>query len=1119
MSRLIARVSVLCFIFITAIGTAAPLVPQSVVSRKFHGGVPREIQLPLTGVPGIECRDTGGSYQIVATFASTVTFSSASVDTGSASVSGSSATGSEITVDLTGVGNAQRIVVKLANVGDGTDANDILVQMDVLVGDTNGNGLVNSSDVSFVQAESGHALTNTNFRTDVTVNGAINSSDVSTVQSVSGTALPCPSALISEVSGDGQIGMADAFLPDPLVVQVLCGESYIPLSNMPVTFSVDPDYGGLSSTNGGTTAATITINTDSSGLAVVYLKTSANASSAPVVSASVTYQDTTNVTQFSEYAGFQPIPTINYAVLDISGTQASTNVYTIALGDDNKAAFSYLSDSNHLTVKTWVDGVVALKQIITPLHTTETYQASAQCAGPNPVTVNRTVTYEPDFLMSSGKVFGTARGLLSFPSGNAGVDLGFESSNGTVALLPSGHSFPTLVCDGQGVSLTAAIENGYGALATGAEFGVTQYQSAGLVSLGGTDHLFQGDPYSFQPLGMNDNGWTILGKFPVFDDATFAVWDTVNFLALPSFPYDINNGGQVVGPIRFSDEKGNQLAPDDLFFWHDGVATNLKDLLNTAQFRQWRSQIGEVNYYSDMIISNASPIDGSSTILFHASNQEDETGNNHADRIFLLKINANGAPIDLHILKLPDGVTLIYGDVVGMNANGIISAIGKPNASAATDHAMLLLPLQLTQVTFSATDESKCHPVVKDRDGHPFSEVHNNASQWRATDLAPSNPSLQGWQDPICFTATSTMTALLQIHALGNWPAGPDIKVRGTGTGTGQGYDFPETEATYNTSNHVITTSAPIVCSQPFQEKRRVDYINSLTISWQISVDGGSSWIPIGSSSNECFVTLSDPTPPKGDGQYKLYQTVLHYACSNAGATDDHTAVANTWSLFAGPSNITAWNPSTKTYQRSLHYYSKPFSVSPQPVSTTGLLREPDGFGECYSFAQLFQDALLANGISSTGIRITPENIEDSYFLVKNLAFTSVGSLVLQDPIYQWRMIFDHLPPEMERLPNPPQPNVYGDLTNSPGVPGQGITTPVEKVFGNHYVVEYDAIYYDPSYGIPHDGPEIAAKGAFEAASIAGYAKSVGFDPFSLKVTKPNGLGAVRFTPISIPHE
>jgi hypothetical protein len=68
-------------------------------------------------------------------------------------------------------------------------------KMGLLLGDTTGNRLVNSSDISQTQAQSGQPVDITNFREDVTVNGTINSSDVSVVQGQSGTAVPPAASL------------------------------------------------------------------------------------------------------------------------------------------------------------------------------------------------------------------------------------------------------------------------------------------------------------------------------------------------------------------------------------------------------------------------------------------------------------------------------------------------------------------------------------------------------------------------------------------------------------------------------------------------------------------------------------------------------------------------------------------------------------------------------------------------------------------------------------------------------------------------------------------------------------------------------------------------------------
>ena len=165
--------------------------PTQVVSRKMHGGAGTfDVNLPLSGPAGIECRAGQGAnannHQVVVSFAAPVTFSSASVTSGVGSVSGTSTAGNDVTINLTGVANAQTINITLFDVDN---AGNVVIPMSVLLGDTTGSGSVNSTDVSQTKLQSGSTASISNFRTDVTVNGSINSSDVSTVKLNSGTAL------------------------------------------------------------------------------------------------------------------------------------------------------------------------------------------------------------------------------------------------------------------------------------------------------------------------------------------------------------------------------------------------------------------------------------------------------------------------------------------------------------------------------------------------------------------------------------------------------------------------------------------------------------------------------------------------------------------------------------------------------------------------------------------------------------------------------------------------------------------------------------------------------------------------------------------------------------------
>jgi Dockerin type I domain len=60
----------------------------------------------------------------------------------------------------------------------------------ILVGDTNGDGTVNSADISQTKSRSGQAVDGSDYRSDLTADGSINSADISLVKSKSGTALP-----------------------------------------------------------------------------------------------------------------------------------------------------------------------------------------------------------------------------------------------------------------------------------------------------------------------------------------------------------------------------------------------------------------------------------------------------------------------------------------------------------------------------------------------------------------------------------------------------------------------------------------------------------------------------------------------------------------------------------------------------------------------------------------------------------------------------------------------------------------------------------------------------------------------------------------------------------------
>jgi hypothetical protein len=185
-------------------GLGTTPVAQSMVSRKTHGTAGNfDVALPLSGTPGIECRSGGptNDHTLLVTFGTNISVTGAvqaEVVSGAAIVGSNgsgnggavSVSGNTVTVPLTNVANAQTIQVRLNGVTNGAGVGNPVLSLRMLLGDVNGSGTVNASDITAAKVQSGASMTNANFRSDLNANGAINASDVSIVKSHSGEGLP-----------------------------------------------------------------------------------------------------------------------------------------------------------------------------------------------------------------------------------------------------------------------------------------------------------------------------------------------------------------------------------------------------------------------------------------------------------------------------------------------------------------------------------------------------------------------------------------------------------------------------------------------------------------------------------------------------------------------------------------------------------------------------------------------------------------------------------------------------------------------------------------------------------------------------------------------------------------
>jgi len=164
-------------------------------SRKRHGGADVfSIELPLDG-SGIECRSSGENqaHEIIFTFAAAVSFAGASVTPTTGKTAeldgppGASANNQEVSLKLKNVSDAQAVRVSLLGVSDGTNTDDVVVQLLVLAGDTNEDTRVNVGDTNQTKSRSGSLTSEDNFRSDLNLDGRINVGDTNFVKSRSGT--------------------------------------------------------------------------------------------------------------------------------------------------------------------------------------------------------------------------------------------------------------------------------------------------------------------------------------------------------------------------------------------------------------------------------------------------------------------------------------------------------------------------------------------------------------------------------------------------------------------------------------------------------------------------------------------------------------------------------------------------------------------------------------------------------------------------------------------------------------------------------------------------------------------------------------------------------------------
>jgi hypothetical protein len=405
-----------------------------------------------------------------------------------------------------------------------------------------------------------------------------------------------------------------------------------------------------------------------------------------------------------------------------------------------------------------------------------------------------------------------------------------------------------------------------------------------------------------------------------------------------------------------------------------------------------------------------------------------------------------------------------------------------------------VIELHLKEVSLSGT---KYHTIKKDDNTIDFSAPH---WQDNSTPLDGDTDDSGDRNYPVSYTSSSSTTdsymkAAVKIYSA---PASffSNTMINADNSG---GYNFSDTGKI--TGTELSFNSGDVQCSKKFAVEM-VDYYKPLTLTWKVSVDGGTKWFDAGVSDiNAVYVTWKDPTPGT------LWETPLKIGCEKAkGNSQQPNIISSIFSEFTD-CVVTRVDGVQMTYWKGGN----------PTQSLQGMLADSSGDGSCIAWSQLLHWCMESQGIGTTISQVwtidpdTSVNPLANIFLIKNWNFglhirtgtdavrdstvsgddvavtpigintpcilpgdngildsTVSGNDITQDGLYSGT----NYPYEIDKDAH------EQNRINAQGNPAS------PRYFYNHWVCKINGSIYDPSYGV---GPKTETEHENEAIDGIGY--------------------------------